>query len=129
MGWGAKVLELTDGEKIARVVDVEFGANLSEILECIAVNGIIATYSSTVVKQPELPFLRMMYMDLTVRMIIVYAMPESAKRQAMNDINRALENDLLKHRIAKLLPLEKLAQSHQMIESAGIRGCVVVSNR
>ena len=50
-GWSKEVLECTGGKKISRVIEVEFGANLPEILECIAVNGTIATYSSTLVKQ------------------------------------------------------------------------------
>jgi NADPH2:quinone reductase len=124
--WSKKVLECTGGKKISRVIEVEFGANLPEILECIAVNGTIATYSSTTVKQPELPFLQMMYMDLTVRMVIVYSMPEAAKTLAVDDITRALERNLLSHRIAKTVPLESLAQAHQLIESPDLRGCVVV---
>ncbi len=128
-GWGAKVLELTGGMKVARVVDVEFGANLSEILRCIAVNGTIATYSSTAIKQPELPFLRMMYMDLTVRMVIVYAMPESAKEKAINDINYVLEKDLFKHRIGIILPLSSLVESHERVEQAASGGCVIVETQ
>tara|TARA_Y200000002_G_C22676711_1_gene662382 strand:- start:815 stop:1801 length:987 start_codon:yes stop_codon:yes gene_type:complete len=124
--WSKKVLECTGGKKISRVIEVEFGANLPEILECIAVNGTIATYSSTLVKQPELPFLQMMYMDLTVRMVIVYSMPEAAKALAVGDITKALERNLLRHRIAKTVPLESLPQAHQLIESPGLRGCVVV---
>ncbi len=128
LGWGKKILDQTGGEKVSRVIDVEFGANLPEILDCIAVNGTIATYSSTVVKQPELPFLRMMFMDLTIRMIIVYSMPEAAKTSATRDINRALEGNLLKHRIAKIVPLDSLASAHKLIESKGLRGCVIVDN-
>ena len=128
LGWGHKVLDHSGGEKVSRVIEVEFGANLPEILDCIAVNGTIATYSSTLVKQPELPFLRMMFMDLTIRMVIVYSMPETAKTSAIREITRALERNLLTHRIAKIVPLDSLAKAHQLIESKGLRGCVIVDN-
>ncbi|KRO33957.1 MAG: zinc-binding dehydrogenase [SAR86 cluster bacterium BACL1 MAG-121105-bin34] len=124
--WSKQVLEATGGEKINRVIDVEFGMNLPEVLECIATNGVIATYSSTVVKEPQLPFIRMMFMDITLRMVIVYAMPESAKLQAIHDINKALEQEKLQHRIAHILPLERIADSHQLIEKGGFGGCVIV---
>ena len=78
-----------------------------EVVKCIATNGVIATYSSTQVQQPSIPFLDMMYMDLTLRMIIVYAMPEPAKVQAINDITAALKAETLRHRIAHIVPLDE----------------------
>jgi NADPH:quinone reductase-like Zn-dependent oxidoreductase len=125
--WGDAVLECTGGEKVDRVVEVEFGANLPEILKCIGIGGTIATYSSTVVKEPQLPFLQMMFMDLTLRMVIVYAMPEEAKRQAIEDTCALLEQGKLQHRIAHSLPFEDIAKSHELIEQGGFGGCVVVN--
>ena len=125
-GWAAHVLECTGGEKVDRVIEVEFGANLPEALECLRTGGTIATYSSTQVKEPQLPFLRMMFQDLTIRMVIVYAMPEEAKQQAIADINRRLAEGRLKHRVAEVLPLEQSARSHEIIEEGSVRGCVVL---
>ena len=126
-GWGEQVLHATDGRPVERVIDVEFGANLSEILDCIATSGVVASYSSSQVKEPKLPFLRMMYMDLTLRTVIVYAMPEAAKQHAIEDITRTLNANILKHRVAHRVPLEQLAKSHQLIEQGGFGGCVLVS--
>jgi len=125
--WGQQVLVATSGKKVDRVIDVEFGANLPQILGCIAPNGVIATYSSTQVKTPSLPFLDMMYMDLTLRMVIVYAMPESAKQAAIAAISIALEQEKLEHRVAHVVPLEKISKAHELIEIGGFGGCVVVS--
>jgi len=124
--WGATVLDANDGDKVDRVIDVEFGANLGQVLECIRIGGVIATYSSTQVAQPELPFYQMMYLDLTVRMVIVYAMPDSAKEHAIADIDDALRNDRLMHRVARVVPLAEIARSHELIEQGGFRGAVVV---
>ncbi|MEM7561646.1 MAG: hypothetical protein AAF353_01220 [Pseudomonadota bacterium] len=65
-------------------------------------------------------------MDLTIRMVIVYAMPESAKREAIEDITKALENNQLQHRIAHRVRLDEVAKSHQLIEQGGFGGCVVI---
>ena len=86
----ADILAASSGELIDRVVDVEFGTNLPITVEVIAVGGVIATYSSTQIPEPKIPFFKMMYKDLTIRAIIVYAMPESAKIHAIDDINAAL---------------------------------------
>jgi len=125
--WGDAVLACTGGVKVDRVVDVEFGANLPEVLKCIRTGGTIATYSSTVVKEPKLPFIQMMFMDLTLRLVIVYAMPEEAKLQAITDTCRLLEQGKLQHRIAHSLPFEDMARAHELIEQGGFGGCVVVT--
>lgn len=125
--WPEMLLNATGGEKVDRVVDVEFGENLEKVLDVINTNGVIATYSSSHNQQPVLPFYRMMFMDLTVRMVIVYAMPEDAKAQAIADIEVALEAGKLKHRIARTVPLAKCAEAHTLIEAGKLRGCLVVS--
>ena len=124
--WGEAILSETDGEKIDHVVDVEFGANLPEVLKLIRTGGSIATYSSTQVKQPQLPFLQMMYLDLTLHMVIVYAIPEAAKQAAIADINEKLAHDELQHRIAHALEFDQMVRSHELIEQGGFGGSVVV---
>ena len=120
------ILAITGESKVNRVIDVEFGANLSRVLEVIAVNGIIATYSSTQVIEPKIPFFQMMYLDLTLRLVIVYAMPEKAKIAAIEDISAALTEGWMTHRVTATYPLEEVAAAHVLIESGSTRGCVVV---
>ena len=65
--------------------------------------------------------------SLTLRMIIVYAMPETAKVKAIDDITDALKTEKLQHRIAHVVPLDSLSHGHQLIEQGGFGGCVVIS--
>jgi len=125
--WSQEVLEATGGKRIDRVVEVDFGANLVPVLDCVRTGATIATYASMQVPEPKLPFYRMLYMDLTLRIVIVYAMPEEAKRAAIGDLEQALRNDRLRHRIAEVVPLDEIARSHELVESGAVRGCVVVS--
>lgn len=125
-GWGGQVKAANGGDPVDRVVEVEFGANLAEVLQCIRTGGTIATYSSMQAPEPRLPFYRMMFMDLTVRMVLVYVMPEAAKQAAIADIGKYLAEDRLQHRIAQRLPLEDLARANELIEQGELRGCVVV---
>ena len=121
------VLDANDGKPIDRVVDVEFGANLPVAIEALRIGGVIATYASTQVPEPTLPFFQMMYKDLIIRMIIVYAMPDSAKAHAVADINHALSKGWLQHRIAHNLPLQQIAEGNAIIERNDARGAVVLS--
>ena len=126
-GWYKEVLKHIDQRKVDRVIDVEFGANLPEVLNLIRVGGTIATYSSTQVPEPKLPFLKMMFMDLTMRLVIVYAMPEEAKQQAISDIDQKLKDGQLHHRVARVLPIGEIAVAHEIIEQGSCRGCVLVT--
>ena len=126
-GWGERVKSLNGGKPVDRVIDVEFGANLPEVLSCIRTSGVIATYSSTQVKEPQLPFFRMMFMDLTLHLVIVYSMPEPAKKLAIADITQAFRDGMLQHRIADRVPLAEIAHANELVEQGGSNGCVVVT--
>ncbi len=121
------ILDATGGSAIDRIIDVEFGANLSTSLEVLRIGGTIATYSSTQQPTPELPFFQMMYKDITVRFVIVYAMPEAAKQQAIADIDDALREGRLQHRIAATMPLADIAAGNKLIEEGSIRGSVILN--
>jgi NADPH2:quinone reductase len=123
----AEILSASGGDLIDRVVDVEFGANLPISVEVLKIGGVIAAYSSTQIPEPRIPFFRMMYKDLTLRSIIVYAMPEDAKKQAIDDIDKALSNDALQHRIAASMPLNEIVTANEVIEQGSIRGAVVLT--
>jgi NADPH2:quinone reductase len=124
--WDKAVLAITNGTKIDRLVDVEFGANLPFALEFLRIGATIATYSSTTVREPTLPFIQMMFMDLTLRLVIVYAMPEEAKALAIADTQKLLAAEKLQHRIAHTVNLDDIVLSHQLIEAGGFGGCVVL---
>lgn len=121
-----RILDYTQGKKVDRIVEVEFGGNLDKSLELLKVGGVIASYSSVQVAQPSLPFKQMMFMDLTLRMVIVYAMPETAKRDAIAAITHALENNQLQHRIHAQVGLDNIAKASMEIENGGFYGCVVL---
>lgn len=122
----AAIMAATNGEHVDRVVDVEFGGNLPVTTEVLRIGGTIATYASTAVPEPKLPFFQMMYKDVTIRMVIVYAMPEDAKQHAIADIETALSAETLQHRVAHKLPLAEIAKSNELVEKGGVRGAVIL---
>jgi len=123
----ASILQAAGGPEVDRIIDVEFGANLPIALEVLRTGGTIATYSSTQVPEPQLPFFQMMYKDVTVQFVIVYAMPEEAKQRAIADIEAALRAGNLQHRIAQTIPLDEIAAGNRLIEEGTIRGSVILS--
>lgn len=121
------ILDASGGKLIDRVIDVDFGANLLTSVEVLRIGGTIATYASAQEPEPRLPFFRMMYKDLTVRFVIVYAMPESVKAQAVDDIAAALTDGWMQHRIAHAIPLDDIVRGNEIIEQGAIRGAVILA--
>jgi NADPH2:quinone reductase len=68
----------------------------------------------------------MMYLDLTLHFVIVYSMPEPAKKHAIADITQAFRHGMLQHRIAERLPLSGIAHANELVERGGSIGCIVL---
>jgi NADPH2:quinone reductase len=121
------ILAANGGERVDRVIDLEFGTNLPAWIATLKTSGTIAAYGSAVVSEPTLPFFQLLYMDMNIRFVIVYAMPESAKQHAIMDINSALAAERLTHRIAATFQLEDIAAANELIEQGTVRGAVILS--
>ena len=122
-----RIEDITKGEGVDHIVDVEFGVNAQTSAAVLKNGGTISTYSSSLAPEPVIPFYPMMFKNITLNMVLVYNMPDDAKRQARDDIYDALENSRLKHRIAETWALEQTAKAHGSIEAGGCDGCVVVT--
>ena len=120
------IAEFTEGKGVDRIVEVEFGVNAATSAAVLKNGGIISTYSSSLAPQPTIPFYPMMFKNISINLILVYNMPETAKQQAILDINRALAKDQLRHRIAQSWSLKETVKAHESIEQGGKDGCVVI---
>ena len=76
---------------------------------------------------PAIPFVRMMFMDITIRMVLVYAMPEDAKQQALKDITKVLAGGNFDHRVAETFPLKQSVKAHDEIERGDNYGSVIIT--
>ena len=123
----AAVKDFTKGQGADRAVEVEFGGNLQATLACLKTNGTIAAYASSAVMEPKIPFYPMMFQGITLRTVLVYVLPEGARRQSIEDINQALVQGALVHAVAQAFPLDKIADAHKAVESGAVTGNVVVT--
>ena len=121
-----EILEYTNGKKIDRIIEGDFGANLLPVLDVLKTGGTIATYSSMTDMNPSIPFVRMMFMDITIRMVLVYEMPKEAKVHAAKDITTMLSQNRFDNRVAKEYSLDDIASAHTLIESGKPYGSVII---
>jgi len=121
----ARVAEITEGEGVDRIVEVEFGGNLETSAEVLKVGGVIATYASQSVPTPAVPFYALMYKSVVVRHVLTFQVPEELLRRALVDISRWLATDQLSHYVGQTFALSETVAAHQAVE-CGALGKVLI---
>jgi NADPH:quinone reductase len=111
---------------IDRIVDVDFAGNLHTNLAVLKTNSVIATYASDSDFNAQIPFYSLVYKNLTVHYVLVYAMSDSAHAAAIKDITTCLELGILRHQIAHRYRLSEIAAAHEMQESGKLIGKLVI---
>ena len=122
----ARVRDLTDGEGVDHIVDVDFGENLPVTADVIKQNGIIVVYASMRVPEPVVPYYALMRKNVVLRGVFVYEMPAEAFAAGAADIARWVASGQADPGIAATFPLAELATAHQAVESGEMIGNVVV---
>lgn len=123
-----RVQAITEQERgVDRVVDVSFTANLPITSAVLKPNGTIASYASDNPEdRPELPFLSLQLINATLRLLLVYTMPEKAKLDAIADITTMLKTDHLRHNIAQEFSLSEVAAAHDAQDSYSLIGKAII---
>ncbi|MEK9775685.1 MAG: NADPH:quinone reductase [Quisquiliibacterium sp.] len=123
----ARIRQITGLEAgVDRVIEVAFGANLNTNLQLLRANGVIASYASDAQPDPQIPFWPMLAKDLTVRFVLVYAMPLDAHQQAADWITEALAAGRLCHQVHRTFDLDEIVAAHEATESMSNVGKVLV---
>lgn len=122
----ARVKELTNRTGVDRVVEVDFAANLATNMQVLKVDGMISTYASDSDVQPQVAVYPLIYKNLTVHYVLVYAMSAAAHQAAAADITTCLEAGVLTHQIAQRFTLDQVAIAHEQMENGGAIGKLIV---
>lgn len=121
-----RVNEFTGGRGIDRIVEVDFGANVGLNAEILAPLGVIASYSSTHIREPVLPYYPLAAKSATIRMIRDSDVPDAARRAAIDEISTGLADGSLRNFVAAGFDLEQIAEAHDAQDDGGRIGNIVV---
>ena len=125
-GLAERIVELTKGRGVDRIVEVAFGANLPLDAKVLAASGAISTFSSDAEPEPKLPFRAFLLKNATVRFVLVYLLSPEAHQAAARDLTAHLAAGRLKHSIARRFPLGEIAAAHQAMEAGHLNGKIIV---
>lgn len=119
-------LDLTGGNGVRCMVDVDLGAHLRDIWRIVAQNGTVASFGSASNPKPELDWPKIMYRNIRLCGVAIFEVPEAAKMAAASYVQGALEAGALWHRVDSRWPLERIAEAHERQEAGRPRGKVLV---
>ena len=122
----ARIQEATNGQGVDRIIEVEFAGNIGIDLQAIKPEGDIIVYGSNAA-EIAVPFFPTILKSVRMRFFIVYHLNSDDRKRAITDLTAMLEQSSLIHNIATRLPLERIAEAHEMIEQNRAIGNVILS--
>ena len=92
----------------------------------IAENGTVASYSSTRVREPVLPYYAFALKGVRLHFVQGMNMPRAVRDAATRTLVALLERGMLKPRIARRFPFREIAAAHELVESGRAIGNAVI---
>lgn len=123
----ARVMDVTGGAGVDRVVEVDFGENLATTVAVVKPNGVVAAYSATRVPEPVLPYYAFARKGLRLHFVQGLILTPPAREAAVRDVTAGLKAGVFRNMIAGRHPLTDVAGAHERLE-AGAVGKVIVTN-
>ena len=120
----ARTMDITGGEGVDHIVEVDFAANFPVTSEVLKSSGVVAIYAAGTGQQPAVP-LQFRRSNTVVRNVLVYDMPEPAKEAAIADITAWLDSGALVHQVGPHFPLERTVEAHLAVEGGAIGNVIV----
>jgi NADPH2:quinone reductase len=121
----SRVRGLTGGQGVDRVIEVDFAANVNASLAVVRPEGDIVVYGSS---RPEIavPFFPAIVNNVRLRFFIVYNLAPADRAAAVELLTGWLRSGSLQHAVAVRLPLDSIAEAHELVEAGRAVGNVVL---
>lgn len=121
-----RLRSLTEGRGVDRVIEVDVAANGMLDAELLRPGGRLVVYGSGA-GEFKLPFLPLIAKGLSLHFFIVYNLSDDDRAQAQATLTQWLEQGRLIHNIAERLPLSRIVEAHERVESGRLMGNLVLA--
>lgn len=119
------ISDVTHGQGIDRIVEVDLAANVNTDIALLRPNGEVIVYGSGA-SEINVPFSPAIRKGVHLYFFIVYNLDRDDRDLAIRDLSILLEENRLSHNIAARLPLARIAEAHDLVESGKAIGNVVL---
>ncbi|MSQ70004.1 MAG: NADPH:quinone reductase [Betaproteobacteria bacterium] len=122
---GERIAELTGGQGVDRVLEVDLSANAPSLPKVLKKGGSVIVYGASA-PEASFPANWGIGSQACVRFVYVYDTPPAALAQAVADLNRMMDAGELRHLPTREFPLELIASAHEAVERGnhGVRTVV-----
>ncbi len=122
-----RVRDITGGEGVDHVVDVDLGGNLAAVIASLKDGGSIAYYATNGALNPAVPLRVVMSKNLRIHGFTLPTSPHANRKRAQQDIARWVSRPGRILSVAGSFPLYETAGAHLSVEQGGKIGTVVVA--
>ena len=121
----ARILKLTDGKGVDRIVELNLSANAPSYGQILAPRGTVIIYG-TVDIMASVPAQDFIVKGANLKWFIVYSITDSERDASVAALNKMLAEGSLRTTIAARFPLDEIVAAHEMVEAARHIGNVVL---
>jgi len=122
---GQRCLDLTAGTGVDRIVELDLAVNLKTGMTALRRDGEITVYGSSLPEIP-VPFFPAILKNARLQFFIVYNLSDADRKSGLAGVTALLAQDRLKHNVDGRLPLARIAEAHELVESGQAIGNVVI---
>ncbi|MBX9699833.1 MAG: NADPH:quinone reductase [Acetobacteraceae bacterium] len=122
----ARVMDLTGGEGVQRVVEVDVTGNAALYAQILSPFGLAAVYGANGTGA-EFAFGPAIVKGVGVRFFIVYELTAAQRATAVGTLQGWLRAGLVRHSIAATMPLADCAAAHDAVEAGTLIGNLVLT--
>jgi NADPH2:quinone reductase len=122
---GERVKALTGGRGVDAVIELDLTRNAKFYPAIVRPHGRVVVYGTTA-PEATLPALWMMQNSLTLLPFLIYEISDADRAAGLAEVNQLMEAGKLQHTVAQRLPLERIADAHDIVERGEAIGNVVL---
>jgi NADPH2:quinone reductase len=122
----ARVMQITEGRGVSRIAEVDLGGNLATTMQVAGKKCVIGAYASRGNLTPALPFYELLSRDMVVRTLFASLMRPELRAEGNRRLGEWMAAGQIVHTVSRVLPLEEVATAHELVESGGVIGKVML---
>jgi NADPH2:quinone reductase len=120
-----RIAAITEGRGVDALIELDLSSNARFYPSLLRPHARVAVYGMSA-SQSDLPSLWLMQNSITLSLFLIYDISAADRSAGIEELTQLLEGGRLLHTIARRLPLEGIAEAHDIVERGEVIGNVVL---
>jgi NADPH2:quinone reductase len=122
---GKRIAEETGGRGVDAAIEVDLSGNAKFYPAILRPHAVVSVYGMSQ-NETMLPSLWLMQNSITLRLFLIYEISQNDREQRIDELTKLLGSRQLTHTISRRLPLDAIADAHDIVEKGETMGNVVL---